>query len=211
MKKNVLFFVICLFATIPLLAQEMEGFDRVTPFHEDLAAVKKSDQWAFMNPKGEIVIDFRSDMVTKGKGHIICCSKETTIDYPLFNSGRALITVKKDGITHYGYIDTKGTTVLDPIYVGATHFHEGYAIVLKVYREVLGRNEVLGKEMFRHRYREVVIDRDGNEVLYVTRPMNLLYTEKHMKKPPKITARFISSGLISVKNDDGTLDVRPIN
>ena len=52
-------FMIC----IPASSQLMKGLDQVSSFNEGLVAIKKGDQWAFMDKQGTIVIDFRDDLV----------------------------------------------------------------------------------------------------------------------------------------------------
>jgi hypothetical protein len=51
---------------IPLLgfSQSIEKFDYISPFNNEVAAVKKADKWEFINKEGTLVIDFRDDLVT---------------------------------------------------------------------------------------------------------------------------------------------------
>ena len=86
---------------IPILGigQTIENIDFVSPFHDGLSAVKKGNNWAFIDQNGSIIIDFRQDLVkTKtDKGY-----------YPLFSNGKCIIAQKKDDILLYGFIDKKG-------------------------------------------------------------------------------------------------------
>ncbi|MFL1894824.1 WG repeat-containing protein [Aquimarina sp. 2-A2] len=48
------------FVLIPFLgmAQTIENIDYISPFHNEVAAIKKGSQWAFINNEGKIVVDF---------------------------------------------------------------------------------------------------------------------------------------------------------
>tara|TARA_R110001583_G_scaffold410_2_gene3736 strand:- start:713 stop:877 length:165 start_codon:yes stop_codon:yes gene_type:complete len=48
---------------MPLLGmtQTLEDLEYISPFVNDVAAIKKANEWAFINKNGEIVIDFRSE------------------------------------------------------------------------------------------------------------------------------------------------------
>ena len=55
---------------IPVNSQLITGLDEVSPFNEGLAAVKKGDQWAFMDKQGAIALDFRDDLVATSQKEI---------------------------------------------------------------------------------------------------------------------------------------------
>lgn len=122
MKKAII-----LFFLIPFLgfSQITDKLDYVSPFNEGYSAVKKGNQWAFINQKGNIVIDFRDDLV------LTETNKEK---YPIFVNERCLISEKKDGISYFGFIDTSGKTVVEPLYLNAANFNEEFAIVIHVYK-----------------------------------------------------------------------------
>ena len=40
------------------------NLDEVAPFSEGLAAVRKGDQWGFIDKEGGMVIDFRNDVMS---------------------------------------------------------------------------------------------------------------------------------------------------
>ena len=41
----------------------MEGLDEVTPYHDGLAAVRQGAHWGFIDMDGNLLIDFRGDLV----------------------------------------------------------------------------------------------------------------------------------------------------
>jgi hypothetical protein len=99
MKKVISLFLVILVFPIFGFTQSIENLDYISPFHDGLAAIKKNNEWAFINTNGEIVIDFRNDLVTtKYKGQ----------NYPIFVDRRCLIEQKKEGISYFGYINTSG-------------------------------------------------------------------------------------------------------
>ncbi len=83
-------FIICFFA----YGQVLTDIDEVTPFHEGLAAIRKNNQWAFINIEGVKVIDFRDDFVSTKDEHFLDENGITSVTYPLFKDGRCLIKNK---------------------------------------------------------------------------------------------------------------------
>ena len=77
--KNIL--IILIFIPFIGISQTLENIDFISPFHDGLSAVKKGNNWAFVDQKGSIIIDFREDLVkTKtDKGY-----------YPLFSNGKCI-------------------------------------------------------------------------------------------------------------------------
>ncbi|MFT7252255.1 MAG: hypothetical protein ACI9FW_002015, partial [Flavobacterium sp.] len=41
-----------------------ENIDYISPFYDGVAAVKKGNNWGFMDKKGTIIINFRNDLVS---------------------------------------------------------------------------------------------------------------------------------------------------
>ncbi|MBQ4819682.1 WG repeat-containing protein [Aquimarina sp. MMG016] len=212
--KSILILMISLIA-LPYAgsAQVIEGIDQITPFHEDLAAVKKGEKWAFINTKGEIVIDYRDDLVwssyydSKSKKKKI---KKEPVEYPVFNEGKCLIKKMTDGITYYGYIDKTGKTVIQPEYLNAIPFNQGHAIVLKVSKEELGKNELLDKKVVSYSYDEIVINSSGDRILHLKGPEHIILTKDKMKWPPAIESYLISPNLAVAKTKDDNWKLFPL-
>ena len=102
MKKFGLLFVLAAMISTTGWSQELAEFDYIAPFNDGMAAVKKGEQWGFINDEGQQVIDLRDDLVL-----INYKSKS----YPIFSDGRCLITEVRDGIKYFGYIDKSGKVV----------------------------------------------------------------------------------------------------
>lgn len=193
------------------MAQELKDLEYVSPFHDEMAAVKKGGMWAFINMDGKVVIDYRDDLVLANESLMACSTTDASMDYPFFQNGRALIRKMKEGVAYYGYINSKGETVIEADFINATHFHNNRAIVLKVFKESIGRNEILGKNVVSYSYNEEVINPEGDTVTYLRGPINLVYDKRKLKTPPEIQSRFLGPNLISIKSENDTWKVQTIN
>ncbi|WP_298759227.1 WG repeat-containing protein [uncultured Psychroserpens sp.] len=191
MKTFTLFFLIVIVMPFSGFTQAIDNLSYISPFHDGFAAIEKDGKWAFINEKGTIVVDFRTDLVT---------TTNTKGNYPIFTEKRCLIKTVKDGISYFGYIDTSGKTIVEPQYLNATNFHNGLAIVLELITETVGRNEALGKNVVYYKYYEVAIDVDGAVKTYLTKkPVNVVLDKKFLKKPPQITTKQIADELYAIK------------
>ena len=202
--KNAKFILLTILA-IPILglSQSLENLDYISPFNEDLAAIQKDGQWAFINTKGEIVINFRSDLVT---------TKRNNQNYPIFNGGRCLIAKQKEGISYFGYIDTLGKTIIEPQFLNASNFSEDKAIALELIKETVARNKALGKDIVYYRYFEVIINTSGIIENYLTQKgVNVVLDKDFLRKPPEITAKRISDNLYAIRQQNKTWAIININ
>jgi hypothetical protein len=194
MKKVALLFVVLILVPVFLVGQTIENLSFISPFNEGLAAIKKDNQWAFINQEGSIVLNFRNDLVT---------TKLNREEYPVFINNRCLISKEINGISYFGYIDTTGKTIIEPIFLNAQNFENNEAIVLKLTEELIGKNDVLGKNIVQYKYFEVVIDPDGNIHQYLTpKGFNIVLDQKYLKTPPAITSKRISDGLYAVFSEN---------
>ena len=191
MKRSLILIFTMLVFTSVLYAQDVVNADFVSPMNEEMVAVKKGSQWGFMNTEGNMVINFRDDLVA---------SNATDGSYPIFYNGRCLIMQKKDGIPYYGYIDTSGKTVIDPQYLNATNFKDNRAIALHLNKTVLSTN-ALNKQVVNYGYHEVVINLNGDVVSYLAQEsVHITLTPENLRKAPVITAKPISGNLFAVMN-----------
>ena len=173
-------------------AKSITDADFISPISENMVAVKKGSQWAFINSEGKKVIDYRDDLVV---------SKTENGNYPIFKNGRCLITQNKDGIIYFGYIDTLGKTVIQPQYLNALNFQNNHAIVLLLKRTELSNNTALDKAVVPYDHFEVVINSNGNVLTYLTEePTHITLSPIALKKTPSIYSKFISDGLFTVMN-----------
>lgn len=202
--KKVKFILLVIF-TIPILglAQSLENLDYISPFHDGYSAIKKDNQWAFIDSEGAIAIGFRNDLVVTPFGDV---------NYPIFNDGRCLIEELKNGISYFGYIDTSGKTVIEPQFLNATNFSEGNAIALELVKETVARNKALGKDVIYYKYFEVTIDTSGVIDNYLTQKgVNVVLDKDFFKKPPQITSRYISENLYAIRYKNKSWTIININ
>ncbi|WP_308992864.1 WG repeat-containing protein [Mariniflexile litorale] len=191
MKKVKFILLIILIIPILGLAQSLENLDYISPFHNGYAAIKKDNQWAFINTEGAIAIDFRNDLVARTVGDV---------NYPMFSDDRCLIEELKEGISYFGYIDTFGKTVIKPQFLNATNFSEGSSIALKLVKEIVGENEALVKNIVYYRYFEVTIDIEGNVINYLTpKGKNVVLDKEFLTYPPEIMSKQISKNVFAIK------------
>ena len=200
MKRLV--FICVAILCVPLIAfgQELNNIDFVSPFNDGMSSIKKGTSWAFIDDQGILAIDFRGDLVT---------TKTGDLNYPIFQNDRCLILNEKDGINYFGYIDKKGETVIQPKFLNATNFNDGFAIVLELNKENLGENEVLGKKVVSYSYMEAIIDTNGEIIEYLTDPIHVTLTTKNFKTP-LVTSKFISGNLVMVFDKNNKISIKKI-
>ena len=193
--KNIVILVICFIISSFGYAQIVTDVDEISPFYEELSSIKKGDRWAFINNKGEKIIDFRSDLVSSR-------TKDYSSDYPLFKEGRCLNKKLKDGVYLYGYIDKNGKQVISPQYLNATNFKNGYAIVIFLEKEVIGFNESLGKDVVSYTLKEYIIDTSGVTIKYLDNARNYVKSKYKIDDLPRFYSKFIGPHLIAVQTTD---------
>jgi hypothetical protein len=188
---------------IPILgfSQSIENVDYISAFNNGVAAVKKGGKWGFMDKEGTLVINYRDDLVS---------TETDNTNYPIFRNERCLVTLKKDGIPYYGYIDKSGEIVVEPQFLNATNFIENAAIVLKLVKENLGTNELM-KNVVSYHYFEVIIDKDGEVNQYLSQdPIHITLTKEKMRNKPVITSKLISDNLIAIRNNNKKWTVKKV-
>ena len=191
--KNLVILVICFFIHSFGYAQIITGIDEISPFHDDLSAIKKGDQWAFINKKGITVINFRNDLVSSE-------SEGVSKAHPVFSDGRCIHKKLVDGVYHYGYIDKKGKATIAPQYLNVTNFKSGHAVVIELEKEIVGRNELLGKDVVSNTLKEYIIDTSGKKIKYLDNARN--YVKPKNNKPPVFYSKIIAPHLILVQTTD---------
>ena len=75
-----------------LTIKENDNLDYISSFNDGVAAIKKDNQWAFINKDGDIVINFRNDLVSR---------KSHDGNYPIFQNERCLIAEERNGISYF--------------------------------------------------------------------------------------------------------------
>jgi hypothetical protein len=201
---------ICLLNFNFLQAQMYENIDEITPFNEDFAAIRKNEQWAFMNKTGEIVINFRGDLVAtipENEDEII---GQKHLAYPHFKEGKCLIRKKIDGIYYFGFIDANGKEVIEPNFVNATNFSNGKAIVVKFEKIPVGDNDLLEKRVVTYRLAEFVIDTDGKTMATLFNFRKIVPKVVEGEIPPAIKSKFLGSNLIASQFENGKWQIDKI-
>lgn len=202
MKNSIIIFIAVVLIPFFGISQTIEDLDYVSSFNNGVAAIKKNNQWAFINKAGDIVIDYRNDLVE---------TEFVDGSYPIFQDGRCLIVTKKDGISYFGYINTLGKTVIKPRFLNATNFNNNLATALELDKEIIGRNPVLDKNIVYYKYYEVTINTDGIIKDYLTQKgVNIVLDKKFLRKPPKFAAKQISDNLVIIKNEKGKWAIKKI-
>jgi hypothetical protein len=181
--------------TNSISAQQHNNIDEIGSFNEDLMSIKKGDSWGFVDKNGAIMIDFRKD--------IVGFSKEP----PIFSNGLCLIKEKRKDVIYYGYINTKGKTIIPTEYIVATSFKNGFASVIKYYKTDTGTN-TFGQHVVYYSYNELIITTKNKPVLSIGKSRNLLLSKlKLQQEIPIIRSKFINENLVRVKEDDGTYSI----
>lgn len=89
-------------------------YDSISDFNEDRAVFILDNYMGVINEKGEIITDEKYNFIGDYKG------------------GRAVIGVTYNSSGYkYGYIDLEGNIIIPPIYLDASNFKEGLALVKK--------------------------------------------------------------------------------
>jgi len=201
--KNLIIIIICLQFQFVSFAQIFNDVDQVTPFQEELAAIKKGHQWGFINKEGTLVIDYRNDLVLTN----IMDEMGKVSTYPVFNNERCLIKKLIGDIYYYGFIDKTGNVVIKPNYLNATNFKNGYAIVIITSKDVIGHNEVLKKDIIYSKIEDFIINPSGEMVRYLENPRSNNSPKTKPKTPPVFYSKFIAPHLIAVKKKDQKWDI----
>ena len=184
--------------------------DEITPFSEGLAAVRMGSKWGFINKDGQLVIDFRDDLVWNEQVNTET-SDVSSIPYPRFNNGRCMIkaVLEEEGIPVYGFINTLGETVITPEYLNLTEFEDNYAMGILLTKTFRGKNR-FQLNIYDYKFSEVILDTSGDIMLLVTQRQNILMDKRRYERP-KLMARYISKTLMAVRTEQNTWELRKIN
>jgi hypothetical protein len=197
--------LIIILVLIPFLgiAQTLENLEYISLFNNDVAAIKKGNEWGFIDQDGKVIVDFRNDLVS---------TQTDNASYPIFSNEKCLIAHQKDGVLYYGYINKTGKIVIVPQFLNATNFKDGKALVLKVEKETIGYNDIFNKDVVSYHYFEVVIDKEGKTLDHLTQlAIHVSPKDKNDKNPPTISSKFISRNLIAVKGSNNKWSVKKID
>jgi len=186
----------------PILAD----LDQVTPFQEGMAAVRRGNQWGFIDTVGNLVIDFRDDLVwnenpdAKDRGVL-------AVPYPRFRDGRCMFqALGDDDIPVYGFIDQEGKTVIPAEYLNLTEFQDGYAVGILVRKTFRGQNR-FQLNIFEYSFMEGVLNPEGEMAWPIAERENILM-QKRRYEMPGLTASLMGNELLAVETAPGQWEIR---
>ncbi len=209
MKTQRFLLVMIMLLPVLSLAQQLKEIDEFTSFNEGLAAVRKGNQWGFIDKEGTLVIDFRSDLYYS-KDADPSKSDIMGIRYPIFQEGRCMITkIIEEGISVYGFIDTKGNVIVEPQFLNVYPFENGVTTGVLFEKTLRGENEFKLK-IYDFKFHDVVMDISGKIEEYLAKRSNIQMTKKRYKLP-SIGAKMLTDNLIAVKTADNRWEIRKLN
>ncbi len=186
--------------TTDYLKTTIDGLDQVAPFSEGLAAVRKGDQWGFINEAGQMVIDFRSDLVWN-RNPDPNATDVTGVGYPRFKDGLCVVKeLKEEDIPYYGFIDTSGNMAIAPEYLNLGPFENGYAVGIYVKKTMRGQND-FKLNIFDYSFTEVLINIKGEIMMPLAERSNILMSKKRYELP-KLRSKMLSTNLLAMKTAD---------
>jgi len=198
--KNILILLVIFLVPTILFSQELTDLDEIAPYSEGLAAVRKGNQWGFMDKHGELVINFRDDLVWNKEAN----DSEldiTGVRYPQFKNGRCLIQelLKEEEIWVYGFIDTSGNTVIKPEFMNVTQFNQGYVVGIMMTKTFRGKNN-FQLNLYQYSFSEVVVDTAGDIMRLISKRDHILMTKRRYELP-LLRAKLVNPELVLVKNN----------
>jgi len=172
--------------------------DQIVSFSEGLAAVRKGNQWGFIDEDGQLVIGFRDDLVWSKDPNIANFGIEG-IGFPQFKDGLCAVkTVKDDGIARYGFMDKTGNVVIPTEFLNISQFSDGHAVGIYESKELRGKNS-FQLEIYDYAFTEVVVNESGEMLWPIQERQNIVMSKK-LYKLPELHAYMISEKLLMVKD-----------
>lgn len=217
MKRIVIVFAVLIAAPFLGLSQSLEelnkptisALDEVAPFYEGLAAVRKGNQWGFIDENGKLIIDFRDDLVSNNNAD---SSSEgiAGIHHPQFKEGLCLVRKLTDeGVPRYGFMDSTGKIVIKPEFLNLTQFENGYAVGIFEKSSLRGNNEFQLK-IYDYDFTEVILDKTGEMVWPIQERENIVMSKK-LYKLPELHSKMLSQNLLAVRGKDNRWKVVKIS
>lgn len=208
MRTKQLLLTFLLFLPIALIAQELKGIDEIAPFSEGLAAVRQGEKWGFIDENGTLVIDFRNDVYWNNDADT-SKSDISGVRYPMFREGRCVITKNvEDGIPVYGFMDTKGNTIIEPQFLNVFPFKNRYTTGVLFDKTLKGKNE-FKLDIYEFKFFDVLLDASGEIDEYFERRQNILMTKKRYQVPT-IGAKYLAENLVAVYKKDQGWEIRKL-
>ncbi|WP_297693808.1 WG repeat-containing protein [uncultured Eudoraea sp.] len=208
MKK---LFTICALIIVPLIcfAQELTGIDEIAPFSEGLAAIRKGNEWGFINKEGQLVIEFRDDLVWNKLANT-SINDVSGIRFPQFKNGRCMIKkiMEEEEIVTYGFINPEGKVIIEPEYLNLTEFNEGYAVGILVTKDFRGKNN-FQLNIYDYKFSEVLLDTKGDIMLLINKRDGISMSKRRYELP-ELRAKFLSVKSLAVKLPSNKWELRKL-
>ena len=199
--RSLTLFVLFTFLSMMSHGQDLKDIDQVAPFSEGLAAVRVGNQWGFINENGDLVIDFRDDLVWN---KFADTDKEDIegIRYPVFKDGLCMIRemLEEEEIYVYGFIDKTGATKIKPEYLNVTEFDQGYAIGILMTKTFRGKNN-FQLNIYDYKFSEVILDQKGDIMRLLAQRDNILMSKRRYELPD-LRAKLLSRTLVAIMKGD---------
>ncbi|WP_339656417.1 WG repeat-containing protein [uncultured Maribacter sp.] len=197
MKNKIFLWVFILLVVLPISAQVLQNIDEIAPFGEGLAAVRKGQQWGFVNEKGDMVIDFRDDIYWNPKADVTK-TDVLGVKYPMFNEGLCLIkNTVEDGVPVFGFIDKTGAVVIEPQFLNIFPFKNGYTTAVFFEKNFKGENEFKLK-IYEYKFFDVRLNTAGEITDYFEKRDHIQMTIKRYEMP-EIRVKIINENLVATQ------------
>tara|TARA_R110002167_G_scaffold116792_5_gene292235 strand:- start:1315 stop:1944 length:630 start_codon:yes stop_codon:yes gene_type:complete len=208
MKQLRLILALALMSPLYSNSQTLGNIDEIGPFSEDLAAIRKGDQWGFINKEGTLVIDYRNDLYWNENAD---SSKSDILGmrYPVFKDGRCIIKQLEGDVPIYGFIDKEGKTIIEPQFLNVTHFENGYTTGVVFEKVFKGENEFKLK-IFDFKFHDVLMDTSGKIEEFLAPRYNIQMVKKRYQLPT-IDSKLLADRLVAVRNEKNQWEIRKIN
>ena len=205
MRRSMFIFLL-IFLPLITIAQLTE-IDEIAPFSEELAAVRKGNQWGFMNKEGTLVIGFRDDLVWNATADTLAYGIKG-IRQPSFHNGRCIVKKIIEEVPVYGFIDTTGKIVIEHKFLNVSPFKNGYTTGIIYEKVFVGKNEIK-LDVYKHKFHEVVMNASGDVKEYLLQPENI-QMRKSRYKLPWLRSKLIAKNLITIRGNDNRLEIRKL-
>ncbi len=208
MKKILITALALLMIPLATYSQTIDNIDEIAPFSEGLAAVRKNDKWAFIDKEGTVVINFRDDIYWNRDADT-SIEDISGIRYPMFKDGRCIIKkIVEDNVPVYGFIDTKGNTVIEPQFLNVYPFKEGYTTGVVFEKTLKGQNE-FNLNIYEFKFHDVLMDTSGEIVEFFQRRYNIQMTSRRYSTPI-IGAKRLADNLVAIHSKDQGWSIRKL-
>ena len=202
------FFIVVFFLPVTIGAQDLKDIDEIAPFSEGFAAIRRGEEWGFINEKGDLVIPFRDDIYWD-KNADTSKLDLSGVRYPMFKEGRCLISeIVEEGITVVGFMDTDGKVIIEPQFLNIYPFKDGYSTGVLFDKAYKGENEFKLK-IYDLKFFDVLVDTSGHIEEYFERRHNIQMTKRRYKLPPIMAKRLVGN-LVALRSEGDGWEIRKI-